>query len=148
MISRFSFVQDLYNLNFEFPTIKSDERALLINICRSLTRFFPPYDFDNKIESHPLVQDFNTNFDVIKLLKVHGWTVLNEGTMKLCIKGPSSKIYNAGSYFPECNTFFVHADCAPFILGQSYSHYQIFKILLGIEDDGNALKLLSLLGYS
>ena len=148
-------VFDIEQLNVEIPEITKQERDTLLDIARSLTRYFPQpdktstNDGDKPFEyKEPAINQFNSEYNIIDLFTKHGWEEVNDDGEKVSLLRPgSSSAIHSGYYFRETNTFFCFSTSTGFKSEKPYNHFQILQILEGISDYKTTLRKLAELGY-
>lgn len=147
-------VFDLENFDVEIPEITKEERDLLLETARSLTRYFPNKGTNSEGEKtyeykEPAINQFNQDYDIIGLFEKHGWEVVNEDSEKKYLLRPNSKnSVHSGYYFIETKTFFCFSTSTDFKTERPYNHFQTLQVLEGITDYKQTLRKLSELGYS
>lgn len=145
---------DLQNLNVDIPVITKQEHQLLLDLARSLTRWFPPESEDNsknekqdfyKIE--PAITEFNNKYSIIDLFIKHNWSVVKQDDQKVFLKREGSSAPYSGYYFKETKTFFCFSTSTEFTPSKPYNHFQILKLLEGKNDYRTTVKLLPSFGF-
>lgn len=147
-------IQGTFNLEaleLDIPVITSEERTLLLEIARSLTRYFPqktdsksnkPYQY-----KEPAINDFNYKYPVIDLFTKHGWEIVNEDDEKCSIKRPGSSAVHSGYYFKDSQTFFCFSTSTGFESAKPYNHFQVLQVLEGNNDYNKTIRLLPDYGF-
>lgn len=144
---------DLENFNGEIPQITTDERNLLLETARSLTRYFPsikevsdhgnnPYTYKN-----PAINRFNNDYEIIDLFQKHDWTVTNEDEEKYFLLRDGSSAKHSGYYFKETKVFFCFSSSTNFKTDKPYNHFQVLQVLEGEGDYKKTLRLLPSYGF-
>jgi hypothetical protein len=142
---------NLEALELDIPVITSEERTLLLEIARSLTRYFPqktdsksnkPYQY-----KEPAINDFNNKYPVIDLFTKHGWEIVNEDDEKCSIKRPGSSAVHSGYYFKDSQTFFCFSTSTGFESAKPYNHFQVLQVLEGDNDYNKTIRLLPDYGF-
>ena len=80
-------VLELENLYEDIPVITPEERNLLLDLARSLTRFFPSGNTSKNGEpfvyNEPAINEFNNKYLIVELFEKHGWSVVKEDDQKI-----------------------------------------------------------------
>lgn len=143
-------VLDLKNTTVDIPIITPEERDLLLELARSLTRYF---DSNKTIKSKafeysdPIINDFNRNFNIIDVFKKHDWIVTKDDNEKVYLLRKGSLAVHSGYYFKDKQTFFCFSTSTEFRPEKPYNHFQIMQILEGKNDYKSTLNVLSEYGY-
>lgn len=148
-------VFDLEHLKVEIPVITKEERDLLLDIARSLTRYFPTITGDDKskntkgfVYSEPAINDFNDKYPIIDLFIKHNWSVIKQDDQKVYLKRQGSSALHSGYYFKDSKTFFCFSTSTDFKEGKPYNHFQVLQVLEGKNDYKTTLRLLPVYGYN
>jgi hypothetical protein len=144
---------DLLHLNVEIPIISAKERELLLELARSLTRYFATINDDKASEktnsySEPAINEFNIEFVIQDLFIRHNWSVIKEDDQKVYLKRDGSSAAYSGYYFKEKKTFICFSTSTEFTPGKPYNHFQVLQVLEGKNDYKSTLRLLPLYGFS
>lgn len=145
---------DLLNLNVDIPAISKEERQLLLDLARSLTRWFP-YEANDKsknekqfkYEAEPAINEFNNKYSGIDLLLKHNWSVVKQDEQKVFLKREGSSAPYSGYYFKDTKTFFCFSTSTDFTPAKPYNHFQILKVLEGKNDYSTTIRLLPSYGF-
>ena len=123
---------DLQNLNVDIPVITKQERQLLLDLARSLTRWFPTEGDDNSksekqfiYTTEPAINEFNNKYSIIDLFIKHNWSVVKQDEQKVFLKREGSSAPYSGYYFKETKTFFCFSTSTEFTPSKPYNHFQI-----------------------
>jgi len=144
---------DLLNLNVDIPVITKEERQLLLDMARSLTRWFPSEGDDNsKSEkqftyTEPAINEFNDKYSIIDLFLRHNWSVVKQDDQKVFLKREGSSAPYSGYYFKDTKTFFCFSTSTEFTPSKPYNHFQILKLLEGKNDFSTTVRLLPSYGF-
>lgn len=145
---------DLLNLDVEIPVITKQERQLLLDLARSLTRWFPTEGDDNSesekqfiYTTEPAINDFNNKYSIIDLFIKHNWSVVKQDDQKVFLKREGSSSPYSGYYFKETKTFFCFSTSTEFTPSKPYNHFQILKLLEGKNDYRTTVNLLPSFGF-
>ena len=142
---------DLENLNVEIPIITSEERNLLLEIARSLTRYFPTGGTSKNGEafvySETAINEFNDKYSITELFQKHGWSVVKEDDHKVYLLRDGSSAVHSGYYFKDTKTFFCFSTSTEFQPEKPYNHFQVLQVLEGKNDYRTTLRLLKEYGY-
>lgn len=146
-------VFDLDNLNVKIPVITAEERNLLLEAARSLTRHFPTVIDDKSkngkqfMYSEPAINDFNNKYCISDLFIKHNWSVEKEDDKKVYLKRFGSSAPYSGCYFKDSKTFFCFSSSTSFKPEKPYNHFQILQVLEGKDDYKTTLRLLPSYGF-
>lgn len=144
---------DLHNLYVEIPVITKQERQLLLDMARSLTRWFPTEGADNSKNNkqftytEPAINEFNNKYSIIELFIKHNWSVVKEDNQKVFLKREKSSAPYSGYYFKDTKTFFCFSTSTEFTPSKPYNHFQILKLLEGKNDYRTTVNLLPSFGF-
>ena len=144
---------DLHNLYVEIPVITKQERKLLLDMARSLTRWFPTEGADNSKNdkqftyTEPAINEFNNKYSIIELFIKHNWSVVKEDNQKVFLKREKSSAPYSGYYFKDTKTFFCFSTSTEFTPSKPYNHFQILKLLEGKNDYRTTVNLLPSFGF-
>ncbi len=145
---------DLQNLNVDIPVITKQERQLLLDLARSLTRWFPTEGDDNSksekqfiYTTEPAINEFNNKYSIIDLFIKHNWSVVKQDEQKVFLKREGSSAPYSGYYFKETKTFFCFSTSTEFTPSKPYNHFQILKLLEGKNDYRTTVNLLPSFGF-
>lgn len=145
---------DLLNLDIDIPVITKQERELLLDLARSLTRWFPTESNDNSksekqfiYTTEPAINEFNNKYSGIDLFLRHNWSVVKQDDQKVFLKREGSTAPYSGYYFKETKTFFCFSTSTEFIPSKPYNHFQILKLLEGKNDYSTTVRLLPSYGF-
>lgn len=140
-------VFDVRSLNVEIPVITAQERSLLLEIARSLTRFLPSTPEKQYKYSISAINDFNDQFDAADLFVRHGWEVVKEDGKKAFLRRDGSLASHSGYYFLDTKTFFCFSTSTEFTSGKPYNNFQVLQVLEGKNDFRTTVRLLPELGF-
>ena len=144
-------VFDLENLNIEMPDITPEERNLLLELARSLTRYFPSGNTSKNggpfVYSEPAINEFNNKYAIVELFQKHGWSVVKEDDQKVYLLRDGSSAPHSGYYFKGSKTFFCFSSSTGFQPEKPYNHFQVLQVLEGKNDYRTTLRLLKDYGY-
>lgn len=145
---------DLLNLDVDIPVITKQERQLLLDLARSLTRWFPTEGDDNSksekqfiYTTEPAINEFNNKYSIIDLFIKHNWSVVKQDDQKVFLKREGSSAPYSAYYFKETKTFFCFSTSTEFTPSKPYNHFQILKLLEGKNDYRTTVKLLPSFGF-
>lgn len=142
---------DIENLHTEIPIITPEERNLLLDLARSLNRYFPSGNTSKKGEpfsyGEPAINDFNNKYMIIKLFEKHGWSAVNEDDEKFYLRRDGTTAAHSGYYFKESKTFFCFSTSTEFTPEKPYNHFQVLQMLEGKNDYRTTLRLLKDYGF-
>lgn len=145
---------DLLNLDVDIPVITKQERQLLLDLARSLTRWFPTEGDDNSksekqfiYTTEPAINEFNNKYSIIDLFIKHNWSVVKQDDQKVFLKREGSSSPYSGYYFKETKTFFCFSTSTEFTPSKPYNHFQILKLLEGKNDYRTTVNLLPSFGF-
>ncbi len=144
---------DLLNLNVDIPVITKQERELLLDLARSLTRWFPSEGDDNSKNdkqftyTEPAINEFNNKYSIIDLFLRHNWSVVKQDDQKVFLKREGSSAPYSGYYFKDTKTFICFSTSTEFTPSKPYNHFQILKLLEGKNDFSTTVKLLPSYGF-
>ena len=144
-------VLDLDNLYEDIPVITPEERNLLLDLARSLTRFFPSGNTSKNGEpfsySEPAINEFNNKYLIVELFEKHGWSVVKEDDQKIYLLRDGSSAVHSGYYFKDSKTFFCFSTSTEFQPEKPYNHFQVLQVLEGKNDYRTTVRLLKDYGY-
>ena len=144
-------VLDLENLYEDIPVITPEERNLLLDLARSLTRFFPSGNTSKNGEpfsySEPAINEFNNKYLIVELFEKHGWSVVKEDDQKIYLLRDGSSAVHSGYYFKDSKTFFCFSTSTEFQPEKPYNHFQVLQVLEGKNDYRTTVRLLKDYGY-
>jgi len=142
------------------PAITLEERELLLETARSLTRFFPAVKTpttgssanstsNNKSYSYsePVINDFNDKYPIVDLLQKHHFSVVGEDDDKVYLKREGSLAPHSAYYFKDSRVFYCFSTSTQFIAEQPYNHFQVLQLLEGNNDYRTTIRLLPELGF-
>ena len=142
---------DLENLHVEIPTITVEERTLLLESARSLTRYFPTSSTSKNGKSfvydEPAINDFNDKYPIVELFQKHGWAVVKDDDQKVYLLRDGSSAVHSGYYLKDTKTFFCFSTSTEFKPEKPYNHFQVLQVLEGKNDYRSTLRLLKEYGY-
>ncbi|MBN1184809.1 MAG: bifunctional DNA primase/polymerase [Bacteroidales bacterium] len=144
---------NLQTLDINIPIITSEERNLLLELARSLTRYFPRVTDDKSKNgkqftyTEPAINDFNNKYSIIDLFIKHNWTVVKEDDEKVYLLRDGSSAPYSGYYFKESKTFFCFSTSTGFKPEKPYNHFQVLQVLEGKNDYKSTLRLLPSFGF-
>jgi len=144
---------DLQNLNVDIPVITPEERELLLDLARSLTRWFPTQISDKSKNdkqftyTEPAINEFNNKYCITDLFIKHKWSIEKEDDQKVYLKREGSSAPYSGYYFKDSKTFFCFSTSTEFKPEKPYNHFQILQVLEDVHEYRAALRLLSSFGY-
>jgi hypothetical protein len=142
---------DLEKFNGTIPIISEDERTLLLETARSLTRYFPSISDQSSEKTftykHPAINKFNQEFGIIDLFQKHGWSITNEDEEKYYLLRDGSSANHSGYYFKQTKVFFCFSTSTGFKTDKPYNNFQILQVLEGDNDYKKTLRLLPSYGY-
>lgn len=142
---------DLENLYDNIPVITPDERNLLLDLARSLTRFFPTGNTSKNGEafvySEPAINEFNDKYSIVELFEKHGWSVVKEDDQKVYLLRDGSSAVHSGYYYKDSKTFFCFSTSTEFQPEKPYNHFQVLQLLEGKNDYRTTVRLLKDYGY-
>lgn len=142
---------DLVNLEGEIPVISKDEREKLLELARSLNRYFPINTDKTEKQfsySEPAINDFNKQFDITSVFEKHDWEVVKEDDEKVYLLRNGSLAQHSGYYFKESKVFFCFSNSTEFKPEKPYNNFQVLQILEGKNDYKTTLRLLPDYGYT
>ena len=144
---------DLQNLNIDIPVITKQERELLLDLARSLTRWFPN-DNDNESKNdkqfeytEPAINEFNNKYSILDIFIKHNWSIYKQDDQKVYLTREGSSAPYSGYYFKDTKTFFCFSTSTEFASGIPYNHFQILKVLEGKNDYSTTVRLLPSYGF-
>jgi predicted P-loop ATPase len=144
-------VLDLENLYEDIPVITPEERNLLLDLARSLTRYFPSGSTSKNGEpfsySEPAINEFNDKYSIVELFEKHGWSVVKEDDQKIYLLRDGSSAVHSGYYFKDSKTFFCFSTSTGFQPEKPYNHFQVLQVLEGKNDYRTTVRLLKDYGY-
>jgi predicted P-loop ATPase len=144
-------VLDLDNLYEDIPVITPEERNLLLELARSLTRFFPSGNTSKNGEpfvyNEPAINEFNNKYLIVELFEKHGWSVVKEDDQKIYLLRDGSSAVHSGYYFKDSKTFFCFSTSTGFQPEKPYNHFQVLQVLEGKNDYRTTVRLLKDYGY-
>jgi len=144
-------VLDLDNLYEDIPVITPEERNLLLELARSLTRFFPSGNTSKNGEpfvyNEPAINEFNNKYLIVELFEKHGWSVVKEDDQKIYLLRDGSSAVHSGYYFKDSKTFFCFSTSTEFQPEKPYNHFQVLQVLEGKNDYRTTVRLLKDYGY-
>jgi len=144
-------VLDLENLYEDIPAITPEERNLLLDLARSLTRFFPTGNTTKNGEafvySEPAINEFNGKYSIVELFEKHGWSVVKEDDQKVYLLRDGSSAVHSGYYFKDTKTFFCFSTSTEFQPEKPYNHFQVLQVLEGKNDYRTTVRLLKDYGF-
>ncbi|AHW61444.1 Bifunctional DNA primase/polymerase, N-terminal [Draconibacterium orientale] len=143
---------NLETLEVDVPIITAEERNLLLETARSLTRYFPSGNTNSKNNKsfnykEPAINEFNNKYDIIELFTKDNWSVVNEDDDKFYLLRDGSAASHSGYYFKATKTFFCFSTSTEFKTEKPYNNFQILQVLEGKNDYKTTLRLLSKYGY-
>jgi hypothetical protein len=143
------------------PIITPEERELLLETARSLTRYFPPVKVapatDNSSISKNVksfqysdsaINDFNNKYSILDLFLKHDWSQVNEDEDKVYLKRKGSLAPHSAYYFKDSMVFYCFSTSTEFKAEQPYNHFQVLQVLEGKNDYRTTLRLLPELGFN
>jgi hypothetical protein len=145
---------NLENLIIDIPIVSKEERELLLESARSLTRYFPSSGLSSSKNNsgfsykEPAINDFNNKYPIVDVFVKHGWTIVNEDDYKCYLLRPGSSAVHSGYYFKETKTFFCFSTSTGFKPEKPYNNFQILQVLEGENDYNKTLRLISDYGYT
>ena len=144
-------VLELENLYEDIPVITPEERNLLLELARSLTRFFPSGNTSKNGEpfvyNEPAINEFNNKYLIVELFEKHGWSVVKEDDQKIYLLRDGSSAVHSGYYFKDSKTFFCFSTSTEFQPEKPYNHFQVLQVLEGKNDYRTTVRLLKDYGY-
>lgn len=142
---------DLENLYEDIPVITTEERILLLDLARSLNRYFPAGNTSKNGEpfsySEPAINEFNNKYLIVELFEKHGWSVVKEDDQKIYLLRDGSSAVHSGYYFKDSKTFFCFSTSTEFQPEKPYNHFQVLQVLEGKNDYRTSVRLLKDYGY-
>ena len=143
------------------PVITPEERELLLESARSLTRFFPAVKTPTTGSSEniitksgksfsygePAINEFNDKYSIIDLLQKYDFFVVGEDDQKVYLKRKGSLAPHSAYYFKESKVFYCFSTSTQFKADQPYNHFQVLQLLEGNNDYRTTLRLLPELGF-
>jgi hypothetical protein len=147
-------VLDLEHLDINIPVITKDERELLLETARSLTRYFhlitESLSKNDKqfVYNEPAINEFNDKFPILELFVKHGWSVVCEDDVKLYLLRNGSLASHSGYYFKGSKVFFCFSSSTEFKPEKPYNHFQVLQALEGSNDYNKSIRLLPEYGFS
>ena len=133
----YNYIQgDVLNI----PTIKPEERNLIINIARSfnelqeeaeIVKYKNAVKNTTKLEGVSPFEDFNKRGEVISLLENIGYKVVKENTERIYLLRPgSTDSKTSGNYLKSNRLLYFHSsNASPFITGKGYNASQVFALI-------------------
>ena len=144
-------VLELENLYEDIPVITPEERNLLLELARSLTRFFPSGNTSKNGEpfvyNEPAINEFNNKYLIVELFEKHGWSAVKEDDQKIYLLRDGSSAVHSGYYFKDSKTFFCFSTSTEFQPEKPYNHFQVLQVLEGKNDYRTTVRLLKDYGY-
>ena len=138
---------DLKQLLFDIPIISKNERELLLETARSLTRFFPEASSNSFSYSEPAINEFNNKYSIAEVLERHGWTNVNEDDQKVYWLREGSVAPHSAYYFKESKVFYCFSTSTEFKHEKPYNHFQVLQLLEGKNDYKTTIRLLPKYGF-
>ncbi len=142
---------DLENLYEDIPVITAEERNLLLDLARSLTRFIPSGNTSKNGEpfvyNEPAINEFNNKYLIVELFEKHGWSVVKEDDQKIYLLRDGSSAVHSGYYFKDSKTFFCFSTSTEFQPEKPYNHFQVLQVLEGKNDYRTTVRLLKDYGF-
>ena len=142
---------DLEGLHVQIPIITAEERNLLFESARSLTRYFPSGGKSKNGEafvySEPAINEFNDKYSIVELFEKHGWSVVKEDDQKVYLLRDGSSAVHSGYYFKDSKTFFCFSTSTEFQPEKPYNHFQVLQVLEGKNDYRTTVRLLKDYGF-
>ena len=143
------------------PVITPEEREFLLEVARSLTRFFPMVKSTSSTDntkgssknvksfsySEPAINEFNDKYCIIDLFISHDWSIVNEDDEKFYLKRNGSLAPHSAYYFKDSKVFYCFSTSTEFKAEQPYNHFQVLQLLEGKNDYRTTLRLLPSLGF-
>ena len=143
----------LISENKKIHNITEDERAMLLEICRSFNEVVEPtiskYTPKERtgFNKKPW-EDYNDRCDVNALLIKHGWSFVSENTERIFFKRPGKTDSKTSADFHKDKRLFkVFTTSSQFETGKGYSPFGIYCLLEHRNNPSAAAKELFLLGY-
>jgi len=144
-------ILDLEGLHAEIPIISAEERNLLLDLARSLTRYFPSGGTSKNgaafVYSEPAINEFNDKYSIVELFEKNGWSVVKEDDQKVYLLRDGSSAVHSGYYFKDSKTFFCFSTSTEFQAEKPYNHFQVLQVLEGKNDYRTTVRLLKDYGY-
>ncbi len=138
---------DLKRLLFSIPIISKNERELLLETARSLTRYFPIKESKPFSYSEPAINEFNNKYSIAEVLSKHGWKNVDEDDQKVFWLRDGSQASHSAYYFKDSKVFYCFSTSTDFKTEKPYNNFQILQLLEGKDDYNTTLRILSKLGY-
>ncbi len=138
---------DLTNLNVDIPIISKNERDLLLETARSLTRYFTIPNSKSFTYNEQTINEFNNKYDISELLTKHGWSIVKEDDSKVHWLRNGSQATHSAYYFKESKVFYCFSTSTVFTPEKPYNHFQLLQLLEGNDDYRTALRLLPKYGF-
>lgn len=135
------------------PTISTAEREILFNISRSfneLDEVKPKITTTTTYNSTSLspFEDYNERGDILALLEIRGWKVVNQQGQRINLLRPgSTDSHSSGNYHTGLKVLRVFSSSTEFNPDKGYSPAQVFSLLECNEDSKLTYKRLLELGY-
>ncbi|MGD0340500.1 MAG: VapE domain-containing protein [Bacteroidales bacterium] len=144
---------NLETLEVDIPVITIEERNLLLETARSLTRYFPTVSTKTLkndkpfVYNEPAINDFNDKYCILDLFTKHEWSIVKEDDEKFYLLRRGSSAQHSGYYFKASKMFFCFSTSTEFKAEKPYNHFQVLQILEGKGDYKTTLRLLPALGF-
>lgn len=143
---------NLEKLDVDIPIISVEERDLLLNTARSLTRYFPTGNTKSKndkpfVYSEAAINEFNNKYSALDLFTKHNWILIKEDEEKYYLLREGSSASHSGYYFKATKTFFCFSSSTEFLTEKPYNNFQILQVLEGKDDYRTTLRLLPKYGF-
>lgn len=133
------------------PTITTDERDILLEICRSFNEVVEEKIITPKERTGFGVKpwdDFNVKADVIGMLVKHGWSVVSQTGERTFLKRPGkTESKTSGDYHSGLNLFKAFTTSSEFEPGKAYTPFGVYCLLEHGGDPSKAAKQLIKDGY-
>ena len=148
-INDYNVDQGVFNLvkvAYEIPVIIKEEREFLLDTARTLDRHLPvpKKPFTYKVDA---INQFNEEFDIIKLFKENGFSVTGEYDNVVYLLRDGSLAHHSGIYMKDQKVFFCFSTSTAFTPKKPYNHYQVMQVFHGVTDHKASLKILAEYGY-
>lgn len=141
---------DLVSGEVDIPVISAQQRDILLETARSLTRHIPGSAVKNYQPvkyKEPAINEFNHKYNLIELFVEQGWEITKEDDQKYFLLREGSSAAHSGYYFKDTKTLFCFSTATEFDAGKPYNNFQILQVLRGRGDYKSTLWLLPEYGY-